>query len=198
LFFARVAAAAKASLAFPAVEQPTAQTPKQDVHSTKPGSTDQLQHWEEFLGSWESDELEEPPFELPEQRCMQSLAKKFYLQVVETAPRKYAAKFFAKTTGSMIVGSQAETITMSAPPCSNSIASFHGGEDFQASSVSVSDHVLKVQITASRNSLLLQFKYVGKDRVEALPGGMDTLLNNTNLASLNGTEFQLHRRCGTC
>lgn len=82
----------------------------------------------------------------------------------------------------MIVVSPGEIMTTQAPACSNSVAPFHGEQDFPTYSVGVSDHVLNLEIAASKDQLLLKFKYVGKDRLQVLPGGMDILLNNMNLA----------------
>lgn len=160
--------------------------------SAKEGPTEQLRQWDEFVGVWESDELQDPLYTLPQQGCVQNLTRKFQLQVVETTPNKYAANFGFQATGSTHVQKDGEILTT--PPCSSSIAPFHGGHDFPASIVTVSNHILSIEIAAWQDHLLLKFKHAGNDRLLALPGGIDTLLNNENRASLNNTGFLLHRR----
>lgn len=148
--------------------------------------------WDDFVGVWESDELKDPLYTLPEQKCVQDLTRKFQLDVFETAPNKYDAKFQFQATGSTHIPKAGDFLPT--PPCSPSVPPFHGGHDFSTSVVGVTNHVLSLQIDAWGQQLILKFKHVDRERIVALPGGADTLLNNENRASLNGTGFLFYRR----
>ena len=148
--------------------------------------------WDDFVGVWESDELKEPLYTLPEQKCVQDLTRKFQLDVFETAPNSYSAKFQFQTTGSIHIPKDGDFLPT--PPYSSSVSPFHGGHDFSTTVVGVTNHVLSIQIDAWGQQLILKFKHVDRERIVALPGGADTLLNNENRASLNGTGFLFYRR----
>jgi hypothetical protein len=156
----------------------------------------QAKRWEPYLGSWESDELEDPPGDEPGRSCVQNMNRKFYLKIVRTEPGRYAAQFLVKRWGSY-----KEPISPHHPgqsqPCPSVEPRFSDEHELGVSKLNITDDFLNVKLNDAPQPII-RFRSTGPVELEALPGGMETLLNNENLASLRGTKFLLYRRCATC
>jgi hypothetical protein len=63
------------------------------------------------------------------------------------------------------------------------VPAFHSSHDFPASIAGVADHVLNLQIHASQDQFIAKFELDSNGWLVPLPGGFDTLLNNTNRAT---------------
>jgi len=139
-----------------------------------------------FVGVWESDEMDEPPVTVD--KCLQDATKKFYLQIYEATPGTYVARLRSETTGHTHPPNSSDMLP--APPCSSSVPAFHVSHDFPSSIAGVADYVLSLEIHAWQDQFIAKFK-LNSNELLPLPGGFDTLLNNTNRATYANSSAHL-------
>jgi hypothetical protein len=143
---------------------------------------------EKFVGIWESADLKDPP--AAENNCLQDVIKKFRLELFQSSQYSFVTRFSFENNGT------AHRVRIEDPQraCPDPIRTVHGGMKFDAMLIGASDDVLTINVDSWRGHQLLKFKLLSENKLVALPGGVDTFLNNDNRASLKGAELLFYRR----